>query len=130
MGIYFRENDPSAPFCACGTLCDGVADSQGRRGWCVECQEWASKFGPPEIDPATGQEFRRLLRYDPERERFYEWDPVGDRWAEPAEPSLESLLARIRELPEPYRSEGEALVSATARAAALAVIECAPGKEG
>lgn len=80
MGTYYLDNDPSAPWCACGTLCDGAADPQGRIGWCAGCDDWASHFGEPVIDHGIGAEVLPLMRYDPERCDFFEWCPVTERW--------------------------------------------------
>lgn len=77
MGEYFEGDDPAGPWCACGMLCSG---GEAPIGWCVECEDWASRFGDPVIDPNTDREHRSLLVYDPARSDFFEWDPVNDRW--------------------------------------------------
>lgn len=84
MGIFFEENDPEAPWCACGTLCDGVADRHGRVGWCVTCEDWAVSFdGPLVLDRALGLSGPARMEFDPVRNDFRAIDPQTDEWLDP-----------------------------------------------
>jgi len=70
MPIYYPDDNPDGPWCACGCLCNHP------NGWCPDCEDWATDFS---------EDYTDLRSWDPKMGDWRPWSSTSSLDSAPAE---------------------------------------------